>query len=282
VYLCNDLFACTDVKPRVTYFWFEQKQDQSLQYKNQYTGACSRPCFLADIGPSAFENKKETGGCEQACGTKLYQRINNFNATVYDEEDSQVYLDAVVITFDDRASTGIGLTTYNKILMYNIYTIAINDRPCTVFAAEVTDGCREKCASKLLTSGCQLEYDDFLDVFASPGAPFDIVAPVMRVYREDDVEPVKLGGMVVKPLDMYDSVRRECRVFLAQDLAKRGTDTYVEPDWMSDCPLLAVRISAIRGEVRVPSAAPLLPRLPVSCTRPEVRLAEAENADRYL
>ena len=238
-----------DIRQALKNIKYHTKQDQNVQYKNQYTGRCSRPCFLADIGPSTFENAKETAGCEQSCGTLIYQRVNNFDATVYREEDSGVYLDAIVVTFDDRAATGIGLTTYNKALLYNIYTLAINDRPCSIFADEVTDGCRERCATKILTSGCQLKYDSNLDPIDSPGAPFDRGTVVSRDYFEDDNEAVRLGSMVIKPLDMYDSSRSECRNLLAAELASRGASTYVQPSWMSDCPLLSVKISAIQGEV---------------------------------
>ena len=73
------------------------------------------------------------------------------------------------------------------------------------FCLQVTDGCRQRCASSILTSSCQLVYADNFDPIGGAGDPFDIIDVVTRNYREDDIEAVKLGGMVVKPLDMYDS-----------------------------------------------------------------------------
>ena len=126
---------------------------------------------------------------------------------MYNEEESAVYLDAVVVTLDDMAATGIGLTSFSTVQLYNIYTLAVNDKPCTVFGfgGEVTDGCRERCASPILTSSCEIVYSDSFDPIGSAGNPYDILQDVTRVYREDDVEAVKLGKMVIKPLDMYDS-----------------------------------------------------------------------------
>ena len=36
---------------------------------------------------------------------------------------------------------------------------------------------------------------------------------------------------------------------LSQELSRRGGSTYVSPTWVDDCPLLNVRISALKGEV---------------------------------
>ena len=126
---------------------------------------------------------------------------------MYDEKEqaSEVYLEAIVVTFDDMATTGIGLTSFSTLQLYNVYTLAINDRPCTVFAGEVSDGCREQCASPILTSSCQIIYSDTTDPIDNAGNPYDILKTIVRTYREDDVEAVKLGGMVVKPVDLYDS-----------------------------------------------------------------------------
>ena len=133
-----------DVRDALRQLKYHTKQDENVQYKNSHVGRCSRPCFLADIGPSTFENAKETAGCEQSCSALIYSRVNNFNMTIYNEIESGVYLDAIVVTFEDNAATGIGLLAYSKVLLYNVYSLAVNDRPCTVFASEVTDGCRER------------------------------------------------------------------------------------------------------------------------------------------
>jgi len=239
-----------DIRDALKNLKYHTKQDENVQYKNQHTGRCSRACFLADIGPATFENAKETSGCEQSCSALIYSRVNDFDATVYNEDESAVYLDAVVITFDDRAATGIGLVSFSKVLLYNIYSLAINDRPCSVFAGGlVTDGCRERCANPIRTSGCQIVYSDSFDPIGNAGDPFDILMDVTRDYEEDDVDAVKLGGMLVKPNDMYDASRLECRTLLSKELSGRGASTYVLPGWISDCPLLRVRISAIKGEI---------------------------------
>ena len=36
---------------------------------------------------------------------------------------------------------------------------------------------------------------------------------------------------------------------LSQELSRRGGFTYESPTWVDDCPLLNVRISALKGEV---------------------------------
>ena len=43
--------------------------------------------------------------------------------------------------------------------------------------------------------------------------------------------------------------RKECRSLLASELADRGLDSYVPASWLPDCPLVSVRISALKGEV---------------------------------
>ena len=55
-------------------------------------------------------------------------------------------------------------------------------------------------------------------------------------------------GLVTKPIDLYDSSRIECINLLTAELAKRG-ESYTLPTWVSDCPQLNVKISALKGEV---------------------------------
>ena len=60
-----------DVRDALKNLKYHTRQDENLQYKNQHTGRCSRPCFLSDIGPATFENAKETAGCEQGCSSLI-------------------------------------------------------------------------------------------------------------------------------------------------------------------------------------------------------------------
>jgi hypothetical protein len=287
-----------DVREVLKRIIYHTKIDESLQYKNQQNGRCSRPCFLEDIAGPAFLNAKETTGCEQLCSTLIYARVNKFNSSVYTEDVSGVYLDSLVISLNDHGTSSIGLSALNNLQLYSIYSLAINDRHCTVFAGEDSDGCRARCANSVLSNGCALTYTDKFDISANAGTPFDLHKNITRQYLEDDIEAVKLGGMVVKPTDMYDSryglksdesvcamfslslsltltlflslslslslalalsycsfqpqlsrSRIECRSLLASELADRGLDSYVPASWLPDCPLVSVRISALKGEV---------------------------------
>lgn len=132
--------------------------------------------------------------------------------------------------------------------MYNLYTIAVNDNPCVIFDEKRSEGCRERCANTLATNRCSITYTDKMDVVSTAGLPSDLMNPVLAYYREDDIQPVRIGGMVSKPNDLYDSSQLNCRKFLAEELSKRS-DSYVLPTWVYLCPQLNVRIFAILGEV---------------------------------
>jgi len=125
----------------------------------------------------------------------------------------------------------------------------VNNLVCSSIPLSLHPHAYHRCASSLLTNGCEMTYSESFDPIDKAGLPLDIRTVVARDYLEDDVEAVQLGGMVIKPLDMYDSSRKECRDLLDVELSKRGVSTYVEPGWVGDCPLLAVRISALEGEV---------------------------------
>ena len=236
-----------DVRAALKEIVYHTLQDQNLQYKNQNAGQCSRECFLNDIGPAKFENAKEAQGCEQSCASLIYDRANDFNKSeVF--VDQSVFLDSLVITFQDNGVTGIGLQGFIQILLFNIYSLAVNDNPCTIFDEKRSSGCREKCANVLTTNRCSIIYSDKMDVIFTAGLPFDLNETVGASYREDDITPVRIGGMVTKPNDLYDSSRLECRKYLAEELAKRS-DTYSPPAWVYRCPQLSVRIYAILGEI---------------------------------
>jgi hypothetical protein len=117
---------------------------------------------------------------------------------------------------------------------------------------EISVGCRQSCANVQWSSVCSPVYDDKMKVLSQPGPPFDVTPPKgagVRFYKEDDTEAVKIGALVIKPIDLYESSRPECRNLLLTELSKRGEAGYALPDWVADCPLIAVTIEATRGEV---------------------------------
>uniref|UniRef100_A0A7S0F1K6 PKD/REJ-like domain-containing protein n=1 Tax=Hanusia phi TaxID=3032 RepID=A0A7S0F1K6_9CRYP len=239
-----------DIRNVIQGLVYHTLQDQSIQYKNQYIGKCSRPCFLADIGPPAFLNTKEVAGCEQSCSQYIFNRVNDFNKSINAamEADSYVFLETLVITFEDNAVTGIGTKGFAQVLLYNFYTLAINDRPCIIFGDTVSDGCRQRCATSNLANKCSPVFNSVRDVVSFAGNPFDLLANITRNYLEDDQTAVRLGGLVTKPIDLYDSSRIECIDLLSAVLAQRG-ESFTLPTWVSDCPQLNVKISALNGEV---------------------------------
>ena len=227
-------------------------QDQSVEYKNDLVGKCSRPCFLNDIAPAKFLNTKEPDGCEQGCSSDVYSRVNNFAETI-NGEPSGTYLDSIFVTFEDKGSTGIGLVNYIQVLMYTIYTLAVNDKPCIIFGTdEISVDCRQNCANVQWSSVCSPVYDQNMDVISSAGLPFDVTPPIgagVRNYREGDTSPVKIGALLIKPIDLYESSSNDCKNNLLAALAQRGEAGYVLPDWVVNCPQIAVSIQALRGEV---------------------------------
>jgi hypothetical protein len=231
---------------------YHTRQDESVEFKNVLVGKCSRPCFLNDIAPAKFENAKEPVGCQQGCSTEIYNRVNNYKETMANEP-SETYLDSVFVSFEDRGCTGVGLVSYIQVLMYTIYTMAVNDQPCVVFGpTEISVGCRKSCMNTLWSSVCSPTYDNAMNILTRAGVPFDVTPPKgagVRYYKEDDTEAVKIGALVIKPIDLYESSRPECRNLLLTELAKRGESGYTLPDWVADCPLIAVTIEATRGEV---------------------------------
>jgi hypothetical protein len=235
---------------------YHTKQDQSVEFKNSLVGKCSRPCFLNDIAAAKFLNAKEPVGCQQGCSTEIYNRVNNFGQTMSATaagETSGTYLDSIFITFEDKGSTGIGLLNYIQVFMYTIYTLAVNDNPCVVFASsEISVGCRDNCANVQWSSVCSPVYDSNMDVISNSGFPFDVTPPKgagIRNYREDDTSAVKIGALLIKPVDLYESARSECKNLLLLELGKRGEAGHVLPSWVSECPQIAVHIQATRGEV---------------------------------
>eukprot|EP00960_Hanusia_phi_P075044 768366-Hanusia_phi.AAC.6 len=184
-----------DIRNVIQGLVYHTLQDQSIQYKNQYIGKCSRPCFLADIGPPAFLNTKEVAGCEQSCSQYIFNRVNDFNKSINAamEADSYVFLETLVITFEDNAVTGIGTKGFAQVLLYNFYTLAINDRPCIIFGDTVSDGCRQRCATSNLANKCSPVFNSVRDVVSFAGNPFDLLANITRNYLEDDQTAVRLG-----------------------------------------------------------------------------------------
>ena len=231
---------------------YHTKQDESVEYKNDLVGKCSRPCFLNDISPAKFLNAKEPVGCQQGCSTEIYNRVNNFAETMADEP-SGTYLDSIFITFEDKGSTGIGLLNYIQVFMYTIYTLAVNDNPCIVFgSSEISVGCRQNCANVQWSSVCSPVYAANMDVISDAGFPFDVTPPQgagIRNYREDDTIAVKIGALLIKPIDLYEGSSAECKNLLLSELSQRGEAGFVLPSWVSDCPQIAVHIKATRGEV---------------------------------
>ena len=59
---------------------------------------------------------------------------------------------------------------------------------------------------------------------------------------------IRVQELTADPCNKFIS-RLECRTLLAAELSSRGGSTYVAPKWIGDCPLLSVRISALKGEV---------------------------------
>jgi len=241
-----------DIRSAMMDMIYHSQLDKHLQYKNQYSDEfgssnlpCSRLCFINDIGGPAFMGEDEIAGCNQGCARKIYERTNRQLLKPQDGDvtfdERGIFLDDVVITFSDNGMTGVGLDKYTSLLLYNIYTIAVNDRPCIIFKGKKSAGCRKDCAHPGLPSHC---YDS--------GLPFDLNNPFQTVMYEGQRDAILVGGLVSKVVDEYEFSRRECRTELDQTLANRGDDV-VDPLWLVECPRLNVRVSAKQGNVALNS-----------------------------
>ena len=225
---------------------YHTRLDRSLQYKNQYSNehpgtanlACSRVCFFNNIGPVAFLGEDEAAGCGPGCSARIAKRVNQ---DAPDElSENGIFLDDLVITFSDNGMSGIGSQKYTTLQMYNIYTVAVNDKPCIVFKGRISSGCRSACANPGMPNNCYTTGDDIDNL------PLDLNNPFVTTMFEGQSEPILLGGMVAKIVDEYESSRIECRTQLSAALGNRGEDT-VDPLWLEECPRLNVRISATNG-----------------------------------
>lgn len=232
-----------DVRAALMNIVYNTPLDENLQYRNQFSpdfnssnSPCSRPCFLQDVGPRAFAGEPEVRGCEQLCSRSIYDRTNKFTT-----DERGLFLDDIVITFTDRGATGVGLKKFTSVVLYNIYTLAVNDQPCIIFRGRTSQGCRERCANMKQPLNC---YDS--------GLPFNIFQPFNATMKEGQLEPILLGGMVTKVVDEYESVRKECLLNLADALSARGEDV-VDPFWLIECPRFNTRITAIQGEIALNS-----------------------------
>jgi hypothetical protein len=241
-----------DIRRAMLDIVYHSQLDKHLQYKNQYSDedgasnlACSRLCFLNDIGAPAFLGEDEVQGCNKQCGRKIYERTNkqlmqpDLGDATFDEKG--IFLDDVIITYSDNGMTGVGLDRYTTLMLYNIYTIAVNDRPCIIFRGRKSNGCRRECAHPGLPSNC---YDS--------GIPFDLNIPFETVMYEGQTDPILVGGLVSKVVDEYEFSRKECRTKLDGTLASRGDDV-TDPLWLIECPRLNVRLSAKQGNVALNS-----------------------------
>ena len=242
-----------DIRKAMMDIVYHSRLDKHLQYSNLYSEefnsnnlACSRLCFINDIGAPAFVGEDEVAGCNKGCARKIHERVNKQllradedGDTVFDEKG--IFLDDVLITFADNGVTGVGLDKYTTVLLYNIYTIAVNDRPCIVFKGRISQGCRQDCAHPGLPHSC---YDS--------GLPFDLNIPFTTVMYEGQKDPILIGGLVSKVVDEYEFSRVECRSQLDDTLANRGDDV-VDPMWLVECPRLNIRVAAEQGSIALNS-----------------------------
>ena len=134
-------------------------------------------------------------------------------------DEKGVFLDDLLITFEDNGCTGVGLDKYTSLQLYNIYTIAVNDRPCIIFKGRISSGCRMACAHPGLPNNCY-----------SSGLPYDLNNPFKTEMYEGQKEPILVGGLVSKVVDEYEFSRVECRTALDTTLANRGDDV-IDPTW---------------------------------------------------
>jgi len=236
-----------DVRAAVIQMVYNTPQDESVQYRNQFSdfynpsnSPCNRPCFLQDVGPRVFSGEDDAAGCQQSCAQLIFDRVNAFLPNPALDEKG-IFLDDAVITFTDNGVTGVGLKKFTSVQLYNIYTLAVNDRPCVVFQGKASSGCRERCAHMGQPSTC---FDS--------GLPFDLSHSINITMTEGQQEPILLGGLVVKIVDEYDSVTRDCFFNLSDTLSLRGDDT-VDPPWLSECPRFSVILNAENGEIALNS-----------------------------
>lgn len=241
-----------DVRKAMMDLIYHSRLDQHTQYKNLYSEeynpdnlACSRLCFINDIGGPAFMGEDELAGCNKGCARKIYDRVNRQLLTSVDGEatfdEKGIFLDDLLITFSDNGMTGVGLDKYTTLLLYNIYTIAINDRPCIIFKGRISSGCRRGCAHPGLPLNCD-----------NSGLPFDLDNPFKTMMYEGQKDAILVGGLVSKVVDEYEFSRFECREMLDVTLANRGDDV-VDPQWLAECPRLNVRVAAEQGSVAMNS-----------------------------
>ena len=240
------------VRKAILEITYHSALDKHVQYRNLYSEeedvqnlACSRLCFTNDIGPALIDTDLEAKGCNKGCAAKIEKRVNKQMLKAENGEttrdESGVFLDDLTITFTDNGCTGVGLDKYTTILLYNIYTIAINDKPCVIFKGKISQGCRKDCANMGMPNNC----DD-------SGLPFDIKIPFVTELYEGQSEPILVGGLVSKVVDEYEYSRRECRTQLDLALSERS-DEVANPSWLIECPRLNVRLAADQGAVALNS-----------------------------
>ena len=139
-----------DIRAALLNMLYLTLQDDNLQFKNQFSSfynasnnPCSRPCFLQDIGRRVFAGADESSGCQQSCSKHIFTRTNTFLSNP-DLEEAGIFLDDIVITFTDNGVTGVGLKKFTSVLLYNLYTIAVNDKPCVVFQVSLKNKFKNK------------------------------------------------------------------------------------------------------------------------------------------
>lgn len=128
-----------DIRVALMNMVYSTLPDDNLQFRNQFSSfyaasnnPCNRPCFLQDIGRRVFAGTDEVSGCQQSCSKYIFARTNSFLSSP-DVEEAGIFLDDIVVTFTDNGVTGVGLRKFTSVLLYNLYTIAVNDKPCVVF-----------------------------------------------------------------------------------------------------------------------------------------------------
>jgi hypothetical protein len=244
-----------DIRIAIMDMIYHTKLDEHTEYMNLFASEkdvrysdCSRICFINDIGGQALAGEDPRQGCDSTCPQSILRRVNrqlirkvNEESGKSDPDEDGVFLDDLVITFSDNGNTGVGLDKYTTLVLYNIYSLAVNDRPCIIFKGKVSSGCRKDCAHPGLPINCY-----------SSGLPFDLQNRFQTRMWEGQTDPILVGGLVAKVVDEYEVARKDCRDNLDDELGKRGDDV-TPPNWLVECPTLNVKITADKGNVALNS-----------------------------
>eukprot|EP00960_Hanusia_phi_P038007 753242-Hanusia_phi.AAC.3 len=207
----------SDVRQALMNAVYQTNIDENLQYANAFSSQtdpayvdCTRACFLSDIAGPVFLGVQGSSGCSIACAKRIYERTNSAAHSFTMAAENGTFMDDLVITFDDDGATGVGMTKYQTVLLYNIYTMAVNDKPCVIFQGKLSSGCRQKCANTNLPYACHQPN--------TGGLPFDLNTSLNIAVFERSTIAIPLGNLITKIVDEFQAAPLACNSNISQAL----------------------------------------------------------------